>query len=308
MTTSSPAAAPAPAWQVSQRAAVLLLIVTVLAWGLGWPVNKVILQSLPPLWTVAIRSAIATAALFVLAFASGRLALPRRADLAVLCSIALLHMVGYSLLVAWGLQLVPTGRSVVLAYTTPIWLAPGGHLLLGERLTARRALGVVFGLAGLAVLFNPLAFDWADQRAALGNLALLTAALLWAASILHIRRHHWTSSQFELVPWEMLLATIVTMVIAIVFAPPLQVEWTGGLALLLLYAAIPGTALTYWSSASASRGLPAVTMSLGLLGVPLVSILTAALWLGETPTIPLLAAVALIIGGVAVGTLGGGKS
>ena len=124
----------APTWQVSPRAAVVLLIVTVLAWGLGWPVNKVILQSLSPLWTVALRSAIATIALFLIALGTGRLALPQRNDLPILCSIALLHMVGYSVLVALGLQLVPTGRSVVLAYTTPIWLAP-----LHSARVARRA-------------------------------------------------------------------------------------------------------------------------------------------------------------------------
>ena len=36
------------------------LITVVLAWGLTWPVNKVLLESLSPLWMMALRSAIAT--------------------------------------------------------------------------------------------------------------------------------------------------------------------------------------------------------------------------------------------------------
>ena len=34
----------------------LFLVTVVLAWGLTWPVNKVILNSLAPLWAVAIRT------------------------------------------------------------------------------------------------------------------------------------------------------------------------------------------------------------------------------------------------------------
>jgi drug/metabolite transporter (DMT)-like permease len=128
------------------------LATVVLAWGLTWPVNKVILVSLSPIWTVAIRSAVGAAALFALSIALGRLSVPPRDDVPVLLSLALLHMVGFGVLGSVGLSLVPTGRSVVLAYTTPLWVMPGASLFLGERLTARRAIGVIAGLLGLAVL------------------------------------------------------------------------------------------------------------------------------------------------------------
>ena len=164
-----------------------LLAVVVLAWGLTWPVNKVILASLTPIWAVAIRSAIGALALFALSLALGRLRVPPRSDVPVVLSLALLHMVGFGVLASVGLALVPTGRSVLLAYTTPLWVMPGAALFLGERLTARRAIGVLVGLAGLAVLFNPLALDWRSRDALIGNGAALASALSWAASILHLR-------------------------------------------------------------------------------------------------------------------------
>jgi drug/metabolite transporter (DMT)-like permease len=70
---------------------------------------------------------------------------------------------------------------------------------------------------------------------------------------------------------------------------------------MLLYAGLPGTALAYWAIAMAGRGLPAVTTSLGLLATPVISIVVATLWLGERPSASLLVAVALILGGVALG-------
>jgi len=290
---------------VSLRRAALLLAAVVLTWGLTWPVNKVILRSVPPLWSVALRSAIAAIILFAITARWGRIAPPRREDLPVVLSIALLHMVGFSLLMAIGLMVIPTGRSVVLAYTTPLWVTPGASLFLHEPLTKRRIAGVVLGLLGLVVLFNPMAFDWSNRPAVLGNGALVLAALLWAASIVHIRGHHWRATPFQLLPWETLLATAVVTPVALAVHGFPAAHWDAPLILMLLYAAVPGTALAYWAVAVANRRLPAVTTSLGLLGVPIVSIVTATLALGEALTPSLVGAVALVIGGVAIGTIGG---
>ena len=247
-----------------------------------------IVASVPPLWAVAIRTGIGAVALTALALATRRLARPPRADLPVLVSITLLHMVGFTTLSSIGLELVPAGRSAVLAYTTPLWVVPGASLLLGERLTRRRVVGVVVGLAGLIVLFNPAALDWTRRTTVLGNVAILGAALLWAGAILHIRGHHWRSTPFDLLPWQMLLATVILVPLAALFA----------------YAGLPGSALAYWASAMAGLRLPAATISLGLLATPVLSVALATLWLGERPGASLLVGVALILGGVALGTVG----
>ena len=280
----------------------LFLVTVVLAWGLTWPINKVILRSLPPLWAVALRTALAAAVLVLVASFRGRLVRPPRGDMPVLLSITLLHIVGFSVLSTWGLMRVPAGRSVVLAYTTPLWVIPGAWLFLGERLTPRRAAGVVIGLAGLVTLFNPLALDWTDGQIVLGHLAIVAAAMLWALSILHIRGHRWISTPFELLPWETMLATVILVPLAVLGAGSLHAEWTPRLVLLVLYAGIPGSALAYWAVAMASRDLPAVTTSLGLLATPVVSVIAATIFLGEPLTPSLMVAIVLILGGVGLGT------
>jgi drug/metabolite transporter (DMT)-like permease len=286
----------------------LALAAAVTAWGIGWPVNRAILYHLPPLSTVAARSAVAVVALFVIALRQRRLALPDRQDLPVLLSISLLHMTGYAILVSVGLLFVPVGRSIVLAYTMPLWITPGAALFLGERLTPVRALGVALGLGGLAVMFNPLGFDWHDRDALIGNAVLLLAAFLWAASILHIRAHRWKAAPFDLIPWEMTLATLLLSVMALAVDGWPRIEWTANLVWLLLYSALPGTALAFWAAAVASQSLPAVTTSLGLLAAPVIGIVASAAMLGEMPTPTLLAAITMIIGGIAIGTLAPARS
>jgi drug/metabolite transporter (DMT)-like permease len=287
----------------SRALAFLALTAAVTAWGIGWPVNRAILYHLPPLTTVAVRSAIAAVALFAIAAGQRRLAVPSRQDVPVVLSISLLHMTGYAVLTSIGLLFVPVGRSIVLGYTMPLWITPGAMVFLGERLTLRRAIGVVLGLTGIAVMFNPLAFDWHNRMAVLGNAALLLAALLWAASILHIRAHRWRAAPFDLIPWEMALATLMLSVFALAIDGWPRIDLTPNLTWLMLYSALPGTALAFWAAAVAAQNLPAVTTSLGLLAAPVIGITASAVTLGEAPTPTLMIAVVLIIGGIAFGTI-----
>jgi drug/metabolite transporter (DMT)-like permease len=262
-----------------------------------------VLASIPPLWTVMLRSVIATVALFALAIVLGKLVRPPRGDVPILLSITFLHMIGFTVLTSLGLQVVPAGRSVVLAYTTPLWVTPGARLFLGEPLAPRRTIGVVIGLLGLALLFNPIALDWSRRDVVLGNVAILVAALLWAASIVHIRGHRWRSTAFALLPWETLLATVILIPVSLAFEGVPDVAWTPQLIALLLYGGIPGTALPYWAVAMATQRLPAITISLGLLATPVFSIVVSTLWLGEPVTLSLATALVMILGGIAVGVI-----
>jgi drug/metabolite transporter (DMT)-like permease len=288
---------------LSPRAALLLFAVVVLAWGFNWPVTKTIVHSISPLWTAAFRSLIAAVALLGLLWIQGKLIIPRRGDLPVVFSIAVPHMVAFSALVAIGLQFVPAGRAIVLGYTTPLWVVPAAWLFLGEPVTTRHLAGGTLAFAGLALMFNPASFDWDDGHALLGNGLLLLAAVCWAISIVYVRAHKWISTPFQLVFWEVLLATLLLSLLALFFEGVPQIEWTLPLSLLLLYGGVCGTALAYWAMTMVNRSLPAATTSLGLLATPVIGTFSAAIALGEPIGLALLCAMALILGGILLGTV-----
>jgi drug/metabolite transporter (DMT)-like permease len=294
--------------RLSRRAALVLFGLVILCWGFNWTVAKLLVQSVPPLWMVAIRSAIALAVLLVLMLATRSLRVPKRGDLPVVFNIALLHMTGFAILMAIGLLHVPAGRSIVLGFTTPLWVIPGAILFLGERVTPTRAAGMALGLGGILLMFNPFELDWTDRRALLGNGLLMLAALCWAISILHLRAHKWISTPYQLVFWEVLVATIVVTVIAAVFEGAPQIDWTTRIVLLFLYGGVFGVALAYWAMAMVNRSLPAMTTSLGVLATPVVGVLCAIVVLGEAFSAGLAAALTMIIVGIAIGTIGGPKS
>ncbi|MCR6480880.1 DMT family transporter [Variovorax sp. ZS18.2.2] len=287
------------------RQALWLLAAVALAWGINWPIGKATLAYLPPVWTVALRSTLGALALLVLCLLSRRLVLPRRADVPVILSVGVLHMTVFSVLCSIGLQHVSAGRSVVLAYTTPLWVVPGAWLLLGETPTRWRLLGIAVGLVGLLLIFNPLTFDWHDRRAVIGNAIVLLAALCWAASILYVRAHKWVTPPFELVFWQALLASLLLLPMAWALEGVPRIAWSFELGALLLYGGLFGIALAYWAVTMVNRALPATTTSLGLLGVPVIGIVCSALALGETVGATLLGAMALILGGIALGMVRG---
>jgi len=118
---------------------------------------------------------------------------------------------------------------------------------------------------------------------------------------LQIRAHAWRTMPLDVLPWSLALAAVVNGGIALAVEGVPRVAWSPRLVVMLLYAGVPGTAIAYWATAMASRALPAVTTSLGLLATPVVSVTLATLWLGEPLTLSLLAAIVLILGGVALG-------
>lgn len=286
-----------------RRQALSLLIVVVLAWGLTWVVSKLLLQYMTPIWAVAARSVVGAAALLALGLALRRVAWPVKADIPVILSVGLLHMGAFAALVSLGLQYVPAGRSVVLAYTTPLWVIPAARVFLGEPIGRGRQLGLALGLLGLAVIFNPLAFDWGNHEAVFGNGLVLLAALCWAANIVYVRAHRWVTPPFELAFWQALLASGVLAAVAWAAEGAPRVAWSPDLGWLLGYGGVFGIAVAYWAAVNVNRSLPAGVTAIGLLGVPVVGLLCSAALLHEPLNAPLLLGMALIVGGIAAGVL-----
>jgi len=275
-----------------------LLAAAILCWGIGWPVNKLALAEIPPLWLGTLRFAIATVCIFTFLLLSKKLQLPRRADMPILISIALLQMTAFVTLTNFGLLYSGVGRSTILAYTTPLWTTPLALLIFKEPLSPLKLVGLILGLAGVIVLFNPFSFNWHDSHILIGNSLLLLAALGWAICIVHARVAQWHLSPLQLLPWQLLIATFLLLLLALHFEPHWTVRWSPHLLGYVFYVSIFATALGYWLGLEISKNLPSITTSLCLLGVPVLGVAISHLFLGETITLAIYTSLLLIISGV----------
>jgi len=281
----------------------VLFATIILVWGINWTVTKNLVANVSPLWTSAIRTLVATVALLGLLVFLRKLIIPKRGDLPVIAAIGICHMVAFTALMTAGLKYVPAGRAIVLGYTTPLWVAPGAWFLLKEALPKMRALGVLIGLAGLALMFNPLTFDWSDGRAVYGNILLLLSALAWSVSILYVRAHKWIATPFQLVFWETLLASTILLALAFWFEGRPHFVWTRQVVLGFGYSGLISTALGFWAMAVVNRSVPATVTSLGILATPVVGIASSTFFLGERIDLSLILATSTILAGIALGTV-----
>jgi drug/metabolite transporter (DMT)-like permease len=288
---------------VMPRKAWLLLGAVIVFWGVNWPVMKHGLHYVPPLAFATLRLLLGGIVLSIVAAWRGELRFPHREDWPVVLGVGLLQMAAFMGLVNLGLQYVPAGRSAILAYTTPLWVVPLAMWRLGERLTRLRLFGLLLGLGGVAVLFNPFAFDWRQPMVVLGNGLLLLAALLWAILIVQVRGHRWRGSPLSLAPWQMLVATLTLLPFTLLFEHFDRIQWGTALGWVLLYNGPIATAFCFWAMISVTRALPAITTSLSTLAVPMVGYAAAMATLGERMTVADGTGFLLLVGGLICASL-----
>lgn len=277
-----------------QTRSYLLLSAVILVWGVNWPVMKTGLHYMTPLWFGVARLSLGALCLLVIAVLRRRLYWPRLGDLPILLSLGVLQMGGYLALINLGLQHVEAGRSAILAYTTPLWVTPAAVLLLGERLTWRKSLGLAVALAGVVAMVGPWGLDWSDARTLWANGALLLAAVFWAIGIVHVRLHHWRGSVMDLVPWQMILGMLVLLPFALTIEADATVRWTGSLILILAFNVLFPTIFSFCGWVTLNRRLPTVTLSLAALATPGVGLISSVIALGEPFTAANLVGLGLI--------------
>lgn len=289
---------------LSRGAAYAVLGGLVLIWGANWPIMKLVVQAMPPLWFVVTRLSVGALCLFALLIATGQLARPTRADWPVVCSVSIFQMWLFMALTTIGVQFIPAGRSAIIAYTSPLWVLPAAVWLFGERLTRWKLLGMALGLGGLIVLLNPASIDWSDNDTLLGNALLVIGAAMWAIAILHTRRHRWHLSPLQLAPFQMALLIVPGCILAWALEGPFRAEWSWQLIAMLVYNGPLATAFGFWAAVSIQRALPSTTVSLSFLAIPAWGLIASTLWLGEDLPLSLVLGGVLILLGVAAIAVG----
>jgi drug/metabolite transporter (DMT)-like permease len=276
----------------------LILFAIVIVWGLSWPINKIGLAYIDPIWYAAFRLLTAAVSMLITVLIIKKLIIPKKQDWPLIIIIGLVQIGIFILLVNLGLKYVSAGRTAILVYTMPLWVMPIAAIFFKEHVHALKWIGFVLGICGIIILFSPWELNWHDHNALIGNGLLLIAALCWAISLLCARNMHWMRSPLELVTWQLFVGAIPVTIVACFTAPWHTIVWNHTLILSLLYTGIFGSAFGYWGAITISKELPSTTASLSLLAVPVASLLFSAAILHEHITVPTLIAMILILSGV----------
>lgn len=281
------------------RAAVLLIAAITVLWGLNWPAMKVAVREFSP-WTFrAVCVAVSGAGLMGLAALARERIVPPRALWPPLAGVGLLSVTLWQMFSAYGLQHIEGGRGAIVSYTMPVWAAIFGALCLGERLDARRLLALALGMAGVAVLVGP---DLVGMtRSPLGPLLMTAAAISWAGGIVLLKSRDWPIGILALTAWQLVLGGVPIVLAWAVLDPSpdlSRVSWQGiaGVA----YASTVALIFCFAAHNKVVTLLPATAAAIGTLAIPVVGLFSSAWLLGEPAGGRELAALGLVLGGMAL--------
>ena len=281
----------------------LLLAGITLFWGLNWPFMKITLGEIP-VWTFrTICLWVGGAGLLLLARLGGQRLSLGREELGPVALCALFNIIGWHLFSGYGVSLMEAGRASIIAFTMPVWASALAVPVLGEAFSRRKALGLVLGMAGLALLIGPDLL--ALGRAPLGALCMLGAALTWATGTVAFKRFDWRSGTSVLVGWQLLLGavpiTIGMLLMDEAFDPAAVTPLAWGSLIYIL--ALP-MIFCQWAYFRTVRLFPASLAAIGTLAIPIVGVLSSALVLGEPAGLRELLSLLCVCAALAVVLLG----
>ena len=198
-----------PRWKTLIAFAIIYFV-----WGSTFYAIRVGVHDVPPLLLAAARFTIAGAVLFAWAAAQGE-RLPRQREWAAIAVVALLiFVVDYGILFL-AEQRVPSGTAAVILATIPAFMALAEILFLRTgRLTLRLGSALLIGLAGVAVLVDPLLGRPGAPVYALGAAGLVVCAISWSVASVLSKKLPLPSSKVMSAASQMLVGGLMLCLVA----------------------------------------------------------------------------------------------
>ena len=285
------------------RLDLVLLALTMLIWAAAFVGIKVAVPAVGPIGVSAARAVIGLAVLLPVLLLS-RTRWPREfRQWTLLIVMAELNVAVPFTLISYAELTVTAGVASLLMGTGPLFAMIGAHYFnQGDAMTVRRAIGVMMGFTGIAIVVGPNAFVEAGETPILAIGALVLASLCYVASGLLVRR-------IELPPLPMAVGALAISALTLLPFALLTVDPRGladgrTLSALVFLGVFP-TGLAYLLRFHLISRIGYATFALGVNMIPVFGVLLGVVVLGESLTLSIILALTLVVGGLAVARSGG---
>ncbi len=281
----------------------LALIAVQLLFG-TWPIiGKIALRALPSTGLVALRIGGATIAFLILQRTLGRTQVISRKDYARLALYSLLGVVLNQLLFVKGLSLTSSVINATLLGTAiPVFTLLVSITLGYDRVSLRKALGIILAAGGVVYLVDPMRADFSSDKT-LGNILLVANSLSYGAYIAISKDMLKRYGALTVITWIFVFGSVITIPIGIysLSSTPLETV-SAGVWLAVLYIILAPTVGAYYLNAWALARVEPSTVAVYIYLQPLIAFALAPLILGESWNSRTWVACLLIFAGVAVVT------
>jgi drug/metabolite transporter (DMT)-like permease len=283
---------------VNRRHAVMLIALA-LIWGSSFMFIKVAVRELSPSTLILGRLGLAALALAIVvpvAIGLRETLVDLRAHWVGIVVVGAVNTAVPFWLLSWGETKVDSGLASVIQASVPIFNAVLAFAFFHEqRVSGRRLAGVGVGFVGVALLVGAQ-----PHAKLLGALAVVGMATCYGAGGLLTRRYLQTARPHAVALGTSVVAAVLVTPAGVAQAPAHIPGWKvlASVAVLGLLATACAYLLFFTIVAGAGADYAALVTYL----VPPVALVYGAVFLGESVGVAALAGLALILGGVALGT------
>jgi drug/metabolite transporter (DMT)-like permease len=278
--------------------AALLTCLLCMLFGANAVAIKISLSGLSIFFAAGLRFGIAALVLMAWARLTGRpLGVPSGSRLA-LAGVCLLFSLQLALFYM-GLNLTVASRATLLVNLQPFFMLFLAHAFIpGDRITPRKAVGLLLGFGGVACVFL-------DRQAGatlwqLGDAAILAAAFVWACNAVITKRLLTRLAPFQVVFYPMLLAAALYCLQALVCDDDLIVHSRWQVWAALLYQSLVTAAFGFVAWNTLLQRYGAVALHSFIFIMPVTGVLLGGLIMRDPITVNILLAGALIAVGLLV--------
>ena len=262
-------------------------------WGASYMFIKIALEDLPPAMIVFLRTGLA--ALVLVPLAAHRKGLEGLSGaLGMIAVLALVQVAAPFLLISAGEQEISSSLTGILVSSTPLFTAVLAIWVdQAERSTGPRALGLVAGFLGVALLIG---VDLGGSSSALlGGIAVTLAGLGYAVGSFIVKRSSVNLAPVGIAAATMVTSTVIVAPFALVSAPSELPGMDTVGAMLVLGLVGTGLAFAIFYTLTASIGPARVALVTYI--APAFAVFWGVLLLGEEISAGTVAGLALIVGG-----------
>lgn len=280
------------------RLAIGLMVLFCSIWGLQQVAIKVANAGISPVWQAGMRSLGATATILIWVLLRRVKLFGADGTLWPGLLVGLLFS-GEFALIFLGLDYTPASRGVIFLYTAPFFVALGARWFLpGEKIRRAQWGGMALAFVGIILLFGEHLWLPADN-AWMGDLMILGAAILWAATTLAVKASALGRSSAEkILLYQLAISAVLLPPLSLamgepgVFAPSPQL-WAN-----LFFQAVIVAGASYLGWFWLIRHYPATRLSSFSFLTPVMGVLASIILLDEPLTPTIFAALILVGAGI----------
>jgi drug/metabolite transporter (DMT)-like permease len=279
------------------KAVVTLLILTLL-WGFNFSTIKYLNQGISPVFASTLRSMIAS--VFGVAYCIWRKEKLFHTDIRFFHGFMVGLLFGLEFAcIYFGMVYTDAVRSVVFVYLSLFVVAVGAHFFLkGDRLTFLKMMGLILAFTGIVTVFGgrPKA---AKATMVFGDVLEITAALLWGATTLYIKKF----MAEKVLPihtflYQLFFSIPILFIVSLILEPQWIYKINVSILALLIYQSVIVAFMSYFIWFKLIHEYSVSRLSAFTFFTPIFGVLFGILFLNEELTLSLMVGLPLVSLGI----------